>query len=152
MKTSIDTAEKSLKLSELRTIWNIAKEHSIDFREIVEAILEDQPDFIIDDFRFIKESEIDRIQCEELESDPYILGCFESWFIADHTELSFDIVEALREAGKFEAIGQHIIDNDYVKEIQSAYARIDGYGHHFAGYDSETREELLDLGYYFFKN
>lgn len=149
--TNVNKTPESLNLSQLRTIWNVAKETGIDFREIVEAIQEDQEDFTIDDYRFIKETEIDRIQCEELENEPYVLGCFEAWFIADNTDLSYDIVKALQEAEKYEAIGNHIIDNDCVKAMQDAYSRLDGYGHHFAHYDSETHEELLSLGYYFFR-
>lgn len=140
-----------MKLSELRTIYNFCQEHNVDFRELVEEIQVSNNDFEINNFRFILEDEIDSIQVDELESDSYTLGSFNDWFIADNTDLSFDIVQALQKGEQFSELGQHIIDNDYTQELQSEYARSDGYGHHFSHYDGNTHEDLLSLGYYAFK-
>ena len=140
-----------MKFSDCKTVYNFAEEIGEDAREIINNIDLDEESFDVGNYRFIKESEIDRIQQEELSSDPYILGCFNDWFIADNTDLSYDIVKALQKSESFEAIGQHIIDNDYVSDIQQAYSSEDGYGHYFSGYDGETMEDLLHLGYYCFR-
>ena len=142
---------ENLKLSQLRKIYSFADDISEDPREIISGIVDETDDFTVGDYRFIREDAIDQIQCDELESDPYILGCFTEWFIADNTDLSLDIVQALQKAGSYDAIGQHIIDNNYLKAIQDDYSSQDGYGHHFATYDSETLEDLLTLGYYVFR-
>lgn len=141
-----------LKYSQIKTIYRFAEDCGISYwKDIVENICNEEEDFEVERYRFIHEDAIDKIQQEELESDPYILGCFNADFIAHNTDLSYDIVKALQEADKFEALGQHIIDNDYVADMQSEYARLDGYGHHFAHYDGETLEDLLEFGYYVFK-
>lgn len=140
-----------MKIQEIKSVINLCKDLSIDFKEVVINIEKSVSDFEVDNYRFISESEIDEIQCNELSSDSYVLGCFNADFIANNTDLSFNIVKALQEADKYDAIGYHIIDNNYVSAIQSEYARIDGYGHHFAHYDSETMEEMLSLGYYCFR-
>lgn len=140
-----------MKYSECKTVYNFADEIGEDAREIINAIESCEDDFSIGNYRFINESEIDSIQTSELESDAYMLGCFNASFIADNTDLSFDIVKALQDADKYEAIGNHIIDNNFVGEMQSEYSRIDGYGHHFSSYDGNTMEDLLFLGYYCFR-
>lgn len=122
----------------IKQIKEFCDEISVSYREVVISIAGEENDFEIDNYRFIKEDSIDKIQQDELESDPYILGCFNDWFIADNTDLSYDIVKALQEAGNYTALGQHIIDNDYVSDMQLEYARLDTYGHHFAHYDGET--------------
>jgi len=140
-----------MKYSECKLVFEFADIIGEDWREIVNNIESDESDFCVGNYRFIKESEIDSIQIDELEDDPYILGCFNDWFLADVTDLSYDIIQALQKAEKYEAIGQHIIDNNLTKDIQSEYSRLDGYGHHFSGYDGETLEDLLSLGYYSFR-
>jgi len=132
----------------VRDFHSFCEENSINFREVAENILNDFDDFCVDDYLFINKNSIDDIQISELESDAYMLGCFNAWFIADNTNLSLDIVEALQASEKYEAIGQYIIDNNLVKDIQQAYASADGYGHHFNPYDG-SEEEISD--YYIFR-
>ena len=55
-------------------------------------------DFEINNYRFIHQGSIDEIQCNELESDEYILGCFTDWFLADVLELDIDVVQAMQKA------------------------------------------------------
>lgn len=142
---------KTLKFSEVKSIYSFCEENGIDnVREVVENIVNEETDFSVDDFRFIDQSEIDEIQQSELKSDLYMLGCFNDWFIADNTNLSLKVVQALQKAESFEELGELMADN--IEQIQSEYARADGYGHHFSSYDGETLEDLLHLGYYAFKN
>ena len=136
-------------LSHLRKIHRFCTEYDLDFREVVEAIIEGKVDFEVDNYRFIHEDDIDEIQQQELEGDRYILGCFNAWFIADNTDLSLAIVEALQKGEQYEEIGNHIVDNGYLEVIQQDYSSADGYGQHFAGYDHETIEDLLP--YYVFR-
>ena len=132
-------------------IMEFCQYNGIDSDEVIELIDGDDVDFEVDNYRFIHKDVIDDVMCREMESDPYILGCYNAWFIAENTDLSIDIVEALQEADKFDAIGQHIIDNDFVEAMQQSSVSYDGYGLHFAGYDGYEIEDLLNVcGYYVF--
>lgn len=146
---------ENLTFRRLRQIVTVCEDLGVNTREVVENIENEDENFEVDNYRFISKSSIDKIQQDELSSDPYILGCFNDWFLADNTDLSLDIIKALQAADKYEAIGQHIIDNDLIETIQSEYASADGYGHHFAAYDGNTIEDLLNLdsetGYYIFR-
>lgn len=141
---------KTLSFSQLKNIYSFCDENGIDdVREVIENIVSEETDFSVNDFRFIDESEIDEIQQDELKNDLYILGCFNDWFIADNTNLSLKVVQALQKAGAHEELGELMAEN--IETIQSEYASADGYGHHFSSYDSQTLEDLLGLGYYAFK-
>ena len=59
-----------------------AKELAIDVREVLENFTYED-DFEVDNYRFIREDEIDAIMRDELASDAYMLGCFNAWFLAD---------------------------------------------------------------------
>lgn len=129
-----------------------------DLRDVVPVLMpcltgDGESDFTINlgghDWRFIRMDDADDILTKELESDPYILGCFNASFIASCSDLSIEIVEALQEGEKYEALGQHLIDTGCVSEMAEEYARYDGFGHHFAHYDGETHE-LQTEGYYAF--
>ena len=115
-----------MKLSQLRDVKNLSNELDIDFRELTEQIINEVDDFEMEDYRFIKVSEIDTIQQDELKSDLYVLGCFSDWFIADNTDLSLKVVQALQKAEAFEELGELIVDD--IETIQSEYVRMDGYG------------------------
>jgi hypothetical protein len=94
------------------------------------------------EWRFIKDTDnrIAQILAEELENDAYILGCFNAGFIADHSDLSYEIIAALQEGDKHEALGQHLIDNGFVEAMAEGYISADGAGHHFAHYDGNEHE------------
>lgn len=103
-------------------------------------------------YRFIREDEAYKIAYDMLEGDVYMLGCFNADFIADNTKLSYDIVKALQEGEQFDAIGQHIIDNDDLDDIVSEYIRLDGYGHVFGSYDGNYEEIEIDgVDYIYFR-
>ena len=111
-----------------------------DWREVVTELAAGSSDFWIGDVRFIKYSEIDKILAEELENDPYILGCFTAWFIADSTDLDLEVIEALQEAEAYEALGKLIIKSCNMVDFAQDYASADGYGHHFNIYDGGEEE------------
>ena len=139
-----------MKLSQLRDVKELSNELDIDFKELVEQLIDEVDDFEIDNYRFIKVSEIDLIQQDELKSDLYILGCFNADFIADNTNLSLKVVQALQKAEAFEELGELIVDD--IETLQSEYSRLDGYGHHFGRYDGNEHETVLNnVEYYYFK-
>lgn len=139
-----------MKLSQLRDVKNLSNELDIDFKELVEQVIDEVDDFEIENYRFIKVSEIDTIQQNELKDDLYILGCFTDWFIADNTNLSLKVVQALQKAEAFSELGELMVDD--IETLQSEYSRLDGYGHHFAHYDGNENEITLnDVEYYYFK-
>jgi len=139
-----------MKLSQLREVKNLSNELDIDFRELMEQITDENDDFEIDNYRFIKVSEIDTIQRDELKDDLYILGCFNADFIEDNTNLSLKVIQALQKAEAFEELGELIVDD--IETLQSEYSRLDGYGHHFGRYDGNEYEITLnDVEYYYFK-
>ena len=139
-----------MKLSQLRDAKNLSNELDIDFRELTEQITDENYDFEIDNYRFIKVSEIDTIQQDELKSDLYILGCFNADFIEDNTNLSLKVIQALQKAEAFEELGELMLDD--IETLQSEYVRMDGYGHHFGRYDGNEHETVLNnVEYYYFK-
>ena len=136
--------------SNLKAIIEFSLQNSIDFKEVINNIVNEEPDFEIDNYRFIHEDSIDAIQCEELKSDTYILGCFNADFLADIINVPYRAIVALQKADCYSELGE--ICEDYVDEIQQEYVRLDGYGHYFAHYDSNTNEDILSIsGYYVFR-
>lgn len=135
-----------MKYSEIKHLKSFCESlHSEpNWREVLENILSGDSDFEVDNVRFISSSEIDAIQCEELESDLYILGCFNAWFIADILGIDQDVIEAMQQAEAFEAIGKLIVSMGKLEELQAEYSRMDGYGHHFNHYDSNEEEIHID--------
>lgn len=139
-----------MNYSDIKSIIELSNELNIDKKELFENVNESENDFTIEDYRFIKSDEIDEIQQDELKSDLYILGCFQDWFIADNTDLSLKVVQALQKAEAFEELGELIAED--IETIQSEYSRLDGYGHHFAHYDHHEHETVLNgVNYYYFK-
>ena len=134
----------------LKAVIEFCNENSINFKEVINNILSDDNDFEVDNYRFIHEDAIDEIQCDELSSDTYILGCFNADFLADIINIPYKAIQALQKADGYSELGEICLD--YVSEIQSEYSRLDGYGHHFAQYDSYTIEDILSIsGYYVFR-
>lgn len=143
-----------LTLSKIRGVFNFCNKNSIDFRKVLENLLNEEPDFTVDDYRFISVCEIDDIQVSELKSDPYILGCFNADFLEGITGLPSDIIKIVQEADEYEKLGDFLINRGFVNKIQENYVRYDTYGHHFSTYDSNTIEDLADddnVGYYVFR-
>lgn len=100
----------------------------------------DSSDFELDGYRFISKDVIDNIMQDELACDEYVLGCFNTSFLAEITGIDSEVFDAMQKSGSYEAIGKLIISGDYLAELQADYAGADGYGHHFAHYDGEEHE------------
>ncbi len=125
---------------ELLQYGRYAKELAIDVRDVIQAVADNESDFEVDNYRFISEDDIDQIQQDELESDEYILGCFNAWFLADVLGIDCDVIEAMQKAEAYEAVGKLVISMGKLAELQSAYASADGYGHHFNHWDGSEDE------------
>lgn len=116
-----------------------------DWREVVTAIDNGTYDFEVDGVRFINSESIDQIMQDELSDDEYVLGCFNSWFLASVLNVDRDVIEAMQKAEAFEAIGKLIISLGKLEDLQEEYARQDGVGAHFNHYDN-SEEELFVNG------
>lgn len=114
-----------------------------DRREVVAKIEDREDDFEINNYRFIHEDKIDDIMTEELESDAYMLGCFNASFIAPFLGCDASSVEKMQKADCYEAIGEMLLAKDAVSGphgMAAEYAAADGYGHHFSPYDGNEIE------------
>jgi hypothetical protein len=131
-----------MKFSEIKEVRELVGHN---WRDVVESISMEENDFEVDLHRFIRMDKIDEIQCEELASEEYVLGCFTDWFLADVLELDIDVIQALQKAEAFEALGKMVLSMDKLEELQQSYMSSDGYGHHFAHYDHNEHE----LGEYY---
>jgi hypothetical protein len=144
MTISIETKLAKAILNELNETINNRN------LEIIADVIDNygQEDFTFElegcEYRVINSNDIDQIQQDELESDPYILGCFNAWFIADIMETDQDAIEAIQQAEAYEGLGKMIIAADKVEELQERYSSADGYGHHFGHYDGEELEIIVD--------
>jgi len=114
--------------------------------EIAEEIDNDNDDFCVADYRFIKKSDIDQIMSDELSGDTYMLGCFNANFIADILEIDSDVVESAQKSESFEGLGVSLLP--HIDQVVENYVAEDGYGHHFSSYDGEEHD-FED--YYYFK-
>lgn len=136
-------------LSFIRTM----KDHGEDIRDMIETLRAtdgNRQDWTGERYRVIHEDDALDILADELESDPYILGCFRAEFLAGVTGLPVEIIKAAQDGEQFEAIGKWLIDAGHVQDssgpahlggIAANYAHADGFGHHFAHYDGETDEQ-----------
>ena len=102
------------------------------------------------EWRFIRRDAIDHIMQEELSNDKYILGCFNSWFLANILGLDQEVIEAIQKAEAYEALGRLVLSLGKLEELQAEYVSADGYGHHFGHYDG-YEYELNSQPYYAFK-
>ncbi len=133
--------DKGVSFRTLLAFTRFARDElSINVREALECVHNEDNDFEIEVYRFIRSADIDGIIAEELENDAYVLGCFNASFIADVTGWPIALVEAAQKGESFEEIGQGIIDGGHVEAMAKAYAAADGYGHHFSHYDHSERE------------
>lgn len=138
-----------MKISQIKTLIQFLKDldfETEDFKEVYLNFEVEKQDFEVNDYRFIHKDSIDQILIEELESDTYILGCFNAWFLADCSGLPIELIEAGQKGEQYEAVGKAMLP--HIEEIASEYSRLDGYEHHFSPYDGE---ELEVLNYYVFR-
>ncbi len=144
-----------MKYSELRKIKAFCDDlfSAPYWREVFDNIYNKEPEFKVNNVRFIDSEFIDQIQQDELSNDKYILGCFNSWFLADILGIDEDVILAMQKAGAYEAIGKLILSMGKLKELQKEYAAQDGYGHHFNRWNGGQEELIVgNSRYYVFDN
>lgn len=140
-----------MKFSEIKKVKAFCENlfSTPDFREVLELIVSGDDDFEVDGVRFIRNDAIDGILAEELESDAYMLGCFNASAIADATGWPMVLIEAASDSP--EKLGQAIIDEGFVEALAEVYSNYDGYGHHFNNYDGNSEEVKFNgVDYYVF--
>lgn len=87
-----------MKTQTAKQIINLAKSLSICKYELAENFNNQEKDFEVENYRFIEESEAIDILKEQYEGDPYILGCFNDYFIADCCNINLSAVKALQKS------------------------------------------------------
>jgi hypothetical protein len=144
-----------MKFSQIKQVVEFCNDlfSTPDWREVVEQVEAGEDDFEVDNVRFIKSSEIDAVLASELESDEYVLGCFNAGFIQSVTGWPIALIEAAQKGDAYAALGQAIISEGYAESMAESYASADGYGHHFNGYDGSEEEVVLNgTTYHVFDN
>ncbi len=124
------------------------------WRDVIEeATSASAVDFEVENVRFILASSIDSIQQEELESDLYVLGCFNADFLAPILDIDIEAIQEMQKAEAYTAIGTLIVKMGKLEEVQEGYASADGYGHHFNRYDfGEDEISINGSNYLVFDN
>lgn len=137
------------ELEELRQFTN-SKEEAITILDT--GGFDGERDFEYNGFRFIHENDIDDTLEDELSSDTYILGCFNTSFLSDITGINQKVFDLCQENDAQEAIGELIITGNHLSELAKKYAQYDGYGHHFSHYDHSEHTVFINGNIYFVFN
>lgn len=132
-----------MDIKDVKEIITLANELSIDKKELFEQIQNENDDFEVNNFRFIKESEAVEIAIGIYKCDEYMLGCFNDWFIADNCGIAYNVVQALQKAEAYQELGELMLDNG-IEELIEEYCRLDGYGAVFSSYDGNNEEITLN--------
>ena len=106
---------------------------------LLNALSDGAFDINTENWRLINAENIDSILANELSFDPYILGCFSAWAIADATDWPVALIEAAQKGEAFGEIGD-AMTTEQIEKLAEIYAAADGYGHYFASYDGVTHE------------
>lgn len=140
-----------MKYSELKAIKTFCDGlfSAPDWREVFDNIYDKEPDFEVNNVRFIDSEFIDQIQQDELSDDEYMLGSFNSWFLADVLGIDEDVILAMKKAEAYEAIGKLILSMGKLEELQKKYAAADGYGHHFNNWNGDQEEIIIGKSHYY---
>ena len=140
-------SEYKLNLNDCRKIKDFVGLY-IEFREILINISQEESDFEIGGYRFIKADDIDSILEDELDSDPYIIGSLADWLLSNVLNIDIDIVKVAQDTGLYDELGDSVIRQDAVRSLKEKIVTLDGYGSYFARYD---RHEHSITGYYCFR-
>lgn len=132
-----------MNYSEIKNIITLANNYGIDIRELYDNIVNEESDFEVENYRFIKEDEALNEAVNMYKGDNSLLGCFNADFIRDNTNLSYNVVKVLQKAEAFEELGELIQENDLGAFIEE-YARLDGWGHVFGSYDGSYDEVTIN--------
>lgn len=144
-----------MKFSEIKAVKEFCEGlfSTPDWKEVIQQVLDGEEDFEVDNVRFIAASEIDAVLTSELESDAYVLGCFNTDAIVKATGWPSALIDAAKNGEAFEALGQAIIDEGYAESLAEIYSSSDGYGHHFNSYDGNEEEVTINgIAFHVFDN
>jgi hypothetical protein len=136
---------------ELKQIISLSQELSICKHELHDELESGSNDFEVDNYIFMKENDALDIAIEQYKCDPYILGCFNDWFISNNCNIPINVVECLQKAEAYEGLGELMLHNG-IDDLMEEYISDDGYGHCFGSYDHKWYEiELLGTNYIYFR-
>lgn len=140
-----------MKYSEIKAVKAFCNElySKPNWREVVDNLVNFEWDFTVEGVRFINETAIDSIQCDELAADDYKLGRFASWLLADVLTIPKHLIDRMQMNGEYETLGMLVKSQDGLEDLQKEYSKIDGYGHHFNGYDGSEQELRLPNGEFY---
>ena len=139
-----------MNFNELKKVAELAHYLDIDSRELAEKI--GASDFEVENYRFIKETDAIDLLLEQYHGDPYLLGCFNDWFISDCCDIPLSVVSALQKNELFEELGLLMI-NSGIDELINEYISLDGYGHAFGSYDHSFYDVSIDgIDYIYFRH
>lgn len=120
--------------------------------EVARNILNGVEDFEVDNVRFISDNVIDKVQADEMESDSYILGRFDSQAISNATNWPVRLIEAAQKGEAYSEVGD-AMSREQIEALQQIYSNADGYGHHFNSYDFGEEEITVNgVLYHVFDN
>ena len=83
-----------MKFSEIKEVRELVGHN---WRDVVESISMEEDDFEVDLHRFIRMDKIDEIQQNEIGEDGYLMGCFNSWFLAEILDIDQDIIDEMQK-------------------------------------------------------
>lgn len=135
------TIKKQQKMDN-KEITDFCENLSINAFKVLEYFYNNNEDFEADNFRFIEETRAFKEICESYLVDTYILGCFNSSFLSNSTNIDIEVIEVLQSTENFDVLGKLVLsylDNDLTSLI-SDYIDADGYGHALGSYDGNNYE------------
>jgi len=105
-----------------------------------------------DDLLFIEECYEGDYLKDYLSSDPYTLGMFNDWFIADCFDVPVEFIAGCQKGEQWEVIGNYMLEQEEKFEwFISKCIEVDGSGHFLNSYDGSMVEvEILYNSYCFY--
>lgn len=141
-------AEHEVSATDQATLQGLFSDESAD---ALEKLIDGEDDFTTDNWRVINAGYIDSVLADELEENPFLIGCFAAWLIADVLDIPVRIVEICQKAEAYEDLGE-MFTRGQVEALAREYVAADSYGHHFATYDGHEHEFTFDgSSYYAFR-
>ena len=143
-----------MKYSEIKQVKDFCESlfRTPDWRQVLEAVLNGETDFEVNEVRFITSDTIQEVLEDELAADEYLLGCFTASAISEATDWPIALIEAAQKGEQFEAIGK-AMTGEHIAALADLYAHYDGYGHHFNHWDGSEEEVTINgIDFYVFDN
>ncbi|WP_422023376.1 hypothetical protein [Pyruvatibacter mobilis] len=137
----------------LSDIRKAVKEIGAEWRDVAELMANGTDFFAAAGDYWLLEEKAVEVLAEQLEGDPYVLGCFHAEFLADVTGWPSALIKAAQESDPgTQALGEMIIQEGKTERLAECYIAADGAGHHFNSWDGSEQDPSEWFGYYRFPN